>query len=157
MKLLVCGDRNWSDREYVYSILDFYKSSFARKNDPIEYVIEGECTGADEFGGDWAQNRGVLLLTRFPWIKVRPNSRTSTAVNAGLHRGFPALWAVHRRAAGPIRNKEMLDKGSPTFGIAFHNDIENSAGTKGMINLLVKSNIPYVLMAPDKLIKQADK
>jgi hypothetical protein len=162
MIFLGCGDRYWTDRDYVYSIMDFYRASYARKNDPIEAVIQGECTGADEFVGDWAQSRGVPNLTRSPWIKVRPNTRTSRAVNAGLERGFPALWSVHRRAAGPIRNKEMLDKLlslDTTRGlIAFHNDLENSKGTKGMVALAEKAGIsPIIILAPDKIIGQVDK
>lgn len=156
MRLLVCGDRYWSDREYVYSILDYYLSSSARKNDPIEYIIEGEAVGADEMAGDWAQSKGVPILTREPWINIRPTRLTSRAVNNGAVRGFPALWGVHGRAAGPIRNKEMLDVGKPTYGLAFHNDIENSSGTKGMIKLLQKAGIMTAIMAPDKLIQQKD-
>lgn len=156
MRLLIFGDRYWNDREYVYSILDYYASSFARKNDPIECVIEGECIGADEFGGDWADDRGFTILTRDPWINIRPNKLASAAVNAGRVRGFPALWQVHGRRAGPIRNEEMVTVGKPTFGVAFHNNIDESSGTKGMINILIKKGISYALMAPDKLIEQRD-
>ena len=42
---------------------------------------------------------------------------------------FPAEWARYGKAAGPIRNRKMLDE-EPDKVIAFHNDIENSKGTK---------------------------
>jgi len=56
------------------------------------------------------------------------------ARNAALEIGlevveFPAAWKKYGKAAGPTRNIKMLDT-KPSLVIAFHNDIENSKGTK---------------------------
>ena len=39
-----------------------------------------------------------------------------------------AKWWKYGRAAGPIRNREMLDK-KPDLVLAFHDDLEHSRGT----------------------------
>ncbi len=155
--ILVCGDRDWTDRKYIYDVLDYTVASFARNGDPVEKLIEGEAVGADEFAGDWAEERGVSILTRKPWIPVRPYRLYSKAINEGRERGFPALWDKNGRSAGPRRNQEMFDVGQPVSILAFHNDIENSIGTKHMISIAQKAGVKYLVLAPDKLIQQADR
>lgn len=59
---------------------------------------------------------------------------------------FPANWNEYGKAAGPIRNKLMLDEGKPTHCLAFHSNIKISKGTKDMINRCVKANIPVCLV-----------
>lgn len=44
-----------------------------------------------------------------------------------------AEWNKYGKSAGPIRNKKMIDEGNPDIVIAYHDDIENSKGTKNMI------------------------
>lgn len=156
MRLLVCGDRFWSDRKYIYDVLNLKSTYFARIGDPIEYLIEGEASGADEMAGDWADVKGILALPREPWVKVRPYKWYSDTINKGWVRGFPALWQKYGPKAGPIRNKEMLDVGKPTYGIAFHNDLEHSSGTKSMVNMLRKAGIKVEIHAPDALAAQSD-
>jgi len=129
MRILVCGDRRWSDRDYLYDILDFY---LARKDNPVAVIIEGDATGADQMAGDWAAEVGVFLEV------------------------YPAHWERFGHAAGPIRNKEMLEQGKPDLVLAFHNEIHKSTGTKNMMHLAEKAGIKVVLHAPDALIQQKD-
>lgn len=68
-------------------------------------IIHGAAKGADIMGATIALKLGFT-------------------VNA-----FPAKWLQYGKAAGPIRNRQMLDQ-NPDLVIAFHNDIENSKGTK---------------------------
>jgi hypothetical protein len=56
-------------------------------------LIHGDASGADRLSGEWAQSRGIPV------------------------RAFPADWAKHRRAAGPIRNKQMLEEGHPDLSL----------------------------------------
>ena len=51
--------------------------------------------GADRFAQEWANANGVA------WIV------------------YDANWTKHGRAAGPIRNQQMLDEGRPTLVVAF--------------------------------------
>lgn len=55
---------------------------------PITEVFSGAQTGADAGGEEWAKYRGIPL------------------------RRFPADWGQHGKAAGPIRNREMLEAGA---------------------------------------------
>ena len=53
---------------------------------------------------------------------------------------YPAQWEQFGRAAGPIRNKWMLDAG-PDLVLAFHSDIRQSKGTANMIAIAKKAGV----------------
>jgi hypothetical protein len=57
------------------------------------------------------------------------------------YESYPADWATHKRAAGPIRNQQMLDTGIDLC-IGFHPDITKSKGTKDMLTRASKAGIP---------------
>lgn len=99
-RILVCGGRDYNDRETVFATLDEF-----HRTRPIGMLIYGMAPGADRIGSEWAIRRGVSL------------------------NGFRADWQRHGRAAGPIRNQEMLDKGRPHVVIAF----PGGRGTADMI------------------------
>ena len=85
-------------------------------------VIQGMCRGAD-------------LMSRY------------IAVKRGLSvEDYPADWDTYGRAAGPIRNKQMLDEGKPDIVYAFHPDLENSKGTKNMVNQAKKYGIEVIVV-----------
>lgn len=81
----------------------------------ITTIIEGEARGADTLARQYAEGRGLDVLP------------------------FPALWNEHGRAAGPIRNKQMLVEGKPDLVVAFRGP--NSRGTQNMINQAEKAGI----------------
>lgn len=54
---------------------------------------------------------------------------------------FPADWDKHGRAAGPIRNAEMLTVGKPELVIAFHDDLDNSKGTANMVKIAKRAGV----------------
>lgn len=56
---------------------------------------------------------------------------------------FPAQWWKIGHAAGPIRNKKMIDQ-RPDLVVAFHSCLEKSKGTKSMVNLAVANDIPVI-------------
>lgn len=65
-------------------------------------------------------------------------------------RAYPADWKKYPRAAGPIRNQQMLDEEHKTdepidLVLAFHNNIENSRGTADMLDRVVKTGLPWRL------------
>ena len=105
MRVLVCGDRNWVDYEYIAKVLDELVLS---DND---LIIEGDARGADRLAGLWAEENGV------PHVRIM------------------ALWEKYGRAAGPIRNRKMLHEYRPELVIAFHDDIDHSKGTMDMITI----------------------
>lgn len=99
-KVIVCGGRNFKDYERVQRELDFFHGEYG-----FAEVIHGCANGADTAAGRWAKEEG---------IKVRE---------------FPADWNKHGKAAGPIRNKQMLAEGQPDLVIAF-------PGGKGTANMI---------------------
>lgn len=59
---------------------------------------------------------------------------------------YPADWNTHKKAAGPIRNQQMLDEGKPELVFAFHSNLQSSKGTKDMVKRAVGAGIPvYVI------------
>jgi hypothetical protein len=84
MRLLVCGGRDFEDREFAFAVLDLFHAQ-----QPVTHIIHGAARGADTLAGEWALSRG---------IEQTP---------------FPADWSRLRNAAGPIRNAQMLHDGKP--------------------------------------------
>jgi hypothetical protein len=116
MRILVCGDRNWADRKFIAEVLEDMKDNFST----WQVLIEGEAPGADSIAAKWARRNGITVFA------------------------FPADWDLYGRAAGPIRNKQMLDEGKPDMVIAFHDNIEESRGTRNMLTILRKSGMKQV-------------
>src|SRR5690349_15013859 len=73
-------------------------------------LIQGGCRGADRLVADYCRNKNIKCIT------------------------VPALWSEYGKAAGPIRNKEMLDTYRPDIVLAFHDNLELSKGTKNMVD-----------------------
>lgn len=113
-RLLICGDRNWTDKRSIEAII---RATHAEHEDLV--IIEGEARGADSIARDTAIGMG---------IPVEP---------------YAADWQKFGRAAGPIRNQQMLET-QPDMVIGFHNDLENSKGTKDMLNRAKKEGIPVL-------------
>lgn len=111
MKLIICGDRNWTDRDMIQRFLKGVPEG--------TFIIEGEAKGADTIAREEAEKLGFL---------VNP---------------CRALWNLYGKAAGPIRNQEMLGY-LPDLVVAFHDHLENSRGTKNMLKQARKKGIPIV-------------
>lgn len=106
MRVLVCGDRNWVDSvRDPWGIVMRELSRFPQGT----VVIHGDCRGADKIAGHTAKTLGFDVLA------------------------FPADWNTHGRAAGPIRNRQMLKEGKPDMVLAFHTNIATSKGTRDML------------------------
>ena len=124
MRVLVTGDREWDDRLIIETVI----RGLADYDDLT--VIEGGARGADRIAGDWAAYAGVD------------------------YEEYPAKWSEHGKSAGPIRNRQMLKEGNPDIVVAFHNDLDNSKGTKDMVAAAVKAGVPvyHVRRVNDDLI-----
>lgn len=88
-KLLVCGGRDYSDREAIWSLLDRAHAKFK-----LTHLIHGAARGLDVLAGEWARTNGVQEVI------------------------CPANWDRFQRAAGPIRNQFMAEL-EPNALIAF--------------------------------------
>jgi hypothetical protein len=104
MKVLVCGGRDFSQREWLIAVLDVMNPTV---------IMQGGADGADLIAKEWAMSR------------CKP------------HWTFPADWDTHGKAAGPIRNKLMLDLGKPDVVAAF----PGGRGTSNMIALAIAAGV----------------
>lgn len=86
----------------------------------ITEIIEGEAAGADRLSRVYGERHRI------------PVAR------------FPADWTKYGKAAGAIRNKQMLVEGQPELVIAFRGP--NSRGTQNMINQARKAGIETVVI-----------
>lgn len=84
-------------------------------------IIHGCCQGVDMVSDSVARKLGFNIIAK------------------------PAEWKKYGRAAGPIRNKEMINealifknKGIETIVYAFHDNLEKSKGTKNCVNQALK-------------------
>lgn len=111
-RVLICGDRNWTDYETVVKEL-----SKVHQSEGVEIVIEGDANGADRLGGVAATVLGIPF------------------------KAYPANWKKFGKQADPIRNMQMLTEGKPTLVMAFHDFIDNSKGTKHMVKIASEAGV----------------
>lgn len=99
-------------------------------------VIEGGAPGADTLAREWALANNILV------------------------EEYKAEWGKYGKAAGPIRNKRMLDEGKPDVVVGFTNkDLSESRGTANMIKQAVEADIVtylYHYPNPISLIKRRE-
>ncbi len=119
MRVIICGDRNW---QYYIPIETLVAGLYEKYGDKLE-IIQGEARGAD-------------IMARDAALKYLPKENVHS---------FPANWTRFKKAAGPIRNREMLMQ-NPNLVFAFHSDIQNSKGTKNMCDIAKEQETPvYVI------------
>lgn len=115
MKILICGDRYWRDKEAIAESLSLLADSNT-------VVIHGGAQGADSLGGEAAKEFGLEVIV------------------------VPAEWDRYGKAAGPIRNRKMLDM-EPDVVLAFHSDLKKSKGTKDCVKEAEKRDIMTFVIA----------
>ena len=118
IRIIVAGTRTFSDYELLRNKLDNFISELNQKYPGKQVaIITGAAKGADQLGSLYARSHNIPL------------------------KEFPADWNTYGRAAGPIRNQQMLDfalHGIPAL-IAFWDG--ESRGTKNMINIAKRCNV----------------
>jgi hypothetical protein len=120
MRVLVCGGRDFVDCGLLLDTLDALDA--LAKREVIDCLIEGDARGADRIAGAWAKRRRVDLKL------------------------FPAGWNRHGRAAGHIRDQEMLDKGEPDLVVSF----PGGAGTADMVRRAQAAGIKVIKVANEE-------
>lgn len=116
MRVLVCGGRDYSGHRKVWAIL-----STMHAEAPIEAIIQGGATGADQWAAMWA--KAVSSPIDGPQPRNEP---------------YAADWKRHGKAAGPIRNQRMIDEGKPDMVLAF----PGGRGTADMVRRAENAGIP---------------
>lgn len=110
MRVLVCGGRDFAD----FNLFDRVMREVESRG-KIDVIIEGGAKGADAMAKEWAYKRAVRVAT------------------------FPADWNRYGKAAGMIRNQQMLNEGKPDIVVAF--PTPTSVGTWGMIKIAQQAYI----------------
>lgn len=121
IRLLVCGDRNWTDYNLILSTLKEIEFEHG-----LTLIIHGGCRGADLLAG-----------------------RAATALQI-IQQKFEADWVRYGKAGGPKRNLDMIKRGKPTHVLAFHDGIENSLGTADMLKRAIAHKIPVHIISHQK-------
>lgn len=123
MRLLVCGSRNWHDKTTLFEVLDRKLEAVINAGVPGYFeIVNGTAPGADAQAHEWAM------------LRERPS------------HSFPARWGTFHKAAGPVRNQQMLDyllerpEGEREV-FAFSNDLEHSRGTRDMVVRSIKAGV----------------
>lgn len=117
VRLLICGDRHWSDRSLIVDCLVAIGPS------RIACVIHGDAPGADTLAGVAAKRLGIDVVA------------------------VPADWDTYPNGAGPIRNQKMLTDEQPTAALAFHDRIEESRGTADMVRRLERARVTHSIIS----------
>lgn len=121
-RMIVAGGRDFTDEKYLEESLDSLREEYI----DIE-IISGHANGTDSLAEEYAKRIGLEL-------KI-----------------FPADWQKYGRAAGPIRNRQMLQyiREGNLLVVAFWDG--QSRGTKNMIEQAQKADIECkVFMYPPK-------
>ena len=113
MIVLVCGGRNYSNQGAIFREL-----SRIHDNTPINAVVQGGASGADKLGKQWASLIGAQVIT------------------------FDANWDFHGRAAGPIRNANMLKFMNIDLVVA----CPGGRGTASMVQKAEQAAIPVIFV-----------
>lgn len=113
MRVLIYGGRDWVNRDTTWDFLD----DLDRKNYFPEdmVVVNGGARGADSLGASWAATSGYGVET------------------------YPADWDKHGKAAGHIRNQQMLDT-----GIDMAIEFPGGRGTDDMRRRLNKAKVRVI-------------
>ena len=83
-------------------------------------IIHGGATGADSIAGNLATYLSMRVIR------------------------CVADWDKYGKAAGVLRNQQMLDEEHPDLVVYFHKDLENSKGTKDMVTRAVDNKIKTI-------------
>jgi hypothetical protein len=115
MRVVVFGGRDFNNERLAFKALDILHKRYK-----FTCVIDGAASGADLLGYRWAKSRGISTIR------------------------YPANWAKFKRAAGPIRNRRMIEEGLPDMGVAF----PGGKGTENMKEQMKRAGIPVQVVIP---------
>lgn len=129
MRVIVTGSRSWTGQwgiNKIYEVLDSVLNMADTMEQGFE-LIHGACpTGADEIANSWAQ--------------------VSEVADKVMITTWPAAWDLYGKAAGPVRNEQMMTAGGDLC-LAFLR--ANSSGTLDAIGKARRRNIWTVVIPWD--------
>lgn len=128
--IIVTGDRNAEWYQWMPVVRDALRDTGATGGTGV--LIHGDGRGIDWIAGKIGGMHG--------WSVVP----------------MPAQWNAHGKLAGPMRNQRMADVagrlrqvGYEVSVLAFHDDLDGSKGTKGMVRIARDESFPVTLYHSD--------
>lgn len=109
-KVIVCGDREWHHVDKIENRL----KELQEEHGMNLLVVSGGCRGADYICAEACRRLGIDFAE------------------------FPANWTGRKKSAGPVRNSIMFNVTQPNLVIAFHHNLDESKGTKNMVDYASK-------------------
>lgn len=123
MRVLVCGSRTW-DHPHIIEAFVVGLNTLTWWESGEFVLIHGDAKGADQAAAATVENESIATI-----------------------EAYPADWDTHGKAAGPIRNQQMLDEGKPDLVLAFvDKPLADSRGTADMVRRAKQAGVPtYVI------------
>lgn len=113
-RIIICGGRHFNDYEALESLVNSALTEKGLDSNEVE-IVSGHCEGADMLGELYAEKHGIVC------------------------KAFPAEWEKYGRAAGPIRNSQMIEYASESaipIVVAFVSP--RTKGTTDTVNKAIK-------------------
>jgi hypothetical protein len=120
-RILVTGSRDLTDKEIVWGALSGVLETFIESMGPDEWditLIHGGAAGADTLAAEWAAEHAVKTERYNP------------------------QWGLYGKAAGPLRNQQMVNTGADIC-VGFL--AKGSRGTADCLKRAEKAGIPTVV------------
>ena len=111
MIVLVCGGRDFQDRDLLFSTMDKVLAKYPEGL----VIVHGAAKGADLMAEKWCKSREVMYV------------------------GVPAKWKKYGNHAGPRRNRIMRDLWKPDSCIAFPGGVGTNGMVELMAEVGVKA------------------
>lgn len=113
-RVLVTGGRHFNDWKLMYCTLNRLHATHE-----FSLLIHGGAWGADWLADKWAEDVDDVTV-----------------------QVFPADWETHGKAAGPIRNQQMLEEGLPDLVVAF----PGGRGTSDMVARAKRAGVEVMMI-----------
>lgn len=119
LRVLVCGSRHCEGAmsDFVWNWLSGFISERG-----VSCIIHGAAPGVD--------TQAMIVADMMPGVK---------------HHPFEADWHRHGRAAGPIRNRRMIEEGKPDLVVAF----PGGRGTANMVKQAREAGLEVIHPTPE--------
>lgn len=117
---LVCGGRDFNDKEMFESAMHDLVTARGCPN----RIVHGAARGADLMADEWAKKLALDIIA------------------------VPADWETYGKAAGLIRNEQMLERCRPQLVVAF-------PGGKGTANMIERARRRLIDVAEVRAAKEA--